>query len=32
LADFQALKADALNFVGDGLISLGLISIGWSFV
>jgi Co/Zn/Cd efflux system component len=30
LADFQALKADALNFVGDGLISfLGLIAIGW---
>ena len=30
LADSQALKADALDFVGDGLISfLGLIAIGW---
>lgn len=30
LAGSQALKADALDFVGDGLISwLGLIAIGW---
>ena len=30
LADSQALKADALDFVGDGLISfLGLLAIGW---
>jgi Co/Zn/Cd efflux system component len=27
----QALKADALDFLGDGLISLiGLLAIGWS--
>ena len=31
IADSQALKADALDFLGDGLItSLGLIAIGWS--
>ncbi|MDN3563553.1 cation diffusion facilitator family transporter [Paeniroseomonas aquatica] len=31
LAGSQALKADALDFLGDGLISfLGLIAIGWS--
>jgi cation diffusion facilitator family transporter len=31
LADSQALKADALDFLGDGLISLlGLLAIGWS--
>jgi Co/Zn/Cd efflux system component len=30
IADSQALKADALDFVGDGLISfLGLLAIGW---
>ena len=30
-ADSQALKADALDFLGDGLITLlGLIAIGWS--
>jgi len=30
LADSQALKADALDFVGDGAISfLGLLAIGW---
>lgn len=30
LADSQALKADALDFVGDGLISfLGLLAISW---
>lgn len=30
LAGSQALKADALDFIGDGLISwLGLIAIGW---
>lgn len=30
LAGSQALKADALDFVGDGLISwLGLVAIGW---
>lgn len=30
LADSQALKADALDFVGDGLISfLGLLAIAW---
>lgn len=30
LSDSQALKADALDFVGDGLISfLGLLAIGW---
>jgi Co/Zn/Cd efflux system component len=33
LAGSQALKADALDFVGDGLISfLGLIAIGWPIV
>lgn len=31
LADSQALKADALDFLGDGLITfLGLLAIGWS--
>lgn len=31
LADSQALKADALDFLGDGVITLfGLIAIGWS--
>lgn len=31
LADSQALKADALDFFGDGLITLlGLLAIGWS--
>ncbi len=31
IAGSQALKADALDFVGDGLITLlGLIAIGWS--
>ena len=31
LSDSQALKADALDFVGDGLITLlGLLAIGWS--
>lgn len=31
LAGSQALKADALDFLGDGLISfLGLLAIGWS--
>jgi Co/Zn/Cd efflux system component/copper chaperone CopZ len=31
VAGSQALKADALDFVGDGLISfLGLLAIGWS--
>jgi Co/Zn/Cd efflux system component/copper chaperone CopZ len=31
LASSQALKADALDFVGDGLITmLGLLAIGWS--
>lgn len=30
LSDSQAVKADALDFVGDGLISfLGLLAIGW---
>jgi hypothetical protein len=30
LADSQALKADALDFLGDGLITmLGLVAIGW---
>ncbi len=30
LSDSQALKADALDFLGDGLISfLGLLAIGW---
>jgi len=30
LAESQALKADALDFVGDGLISfLGLLALGW---
>ena len=33
LADSQALKADALDFLGDGLISfLGLLAIGWSLL
>jgi len=31
LADSQALKADALDFIGDGSITfLGLLAIGWS--
>lgn len=31
LAGSQALKADALDFIGDGLITLlGLVAIGWS--
>lgn len=31
LADSQALKADALDFIGDGTISLfGLLALGWS--
>ncbi len=31
IADSQALKADALDFLGDGIITLfGLIAIGWS--
>lgn len=31
LADSQALQADSLDFLGDGLISfLGLVSVGWS--
>ena len=31
IADSQALKADALDFVGDGLITfLGLLAVGWS--
>lgn len=31
LSDSQALKADALDFLGDGLITLlGLVAIGWS--
>lgn len=31
LAESQALKADALDFLGDGLITLlGLLAIGWS--
>lgn len=33
LAGSQALKADALDFLGDGLITfLGLLAIGWSLV
>ncbi len=33
IAGSQALKADALDFLGDGLISfLGLLAIGWSHV
>ena len=33
LSGSQALKADALDFLGDGLISfLGLLAIGWSLV
>ena len=32
IADSQSLKADALDFLGDGSITfLGLIAIGWSF-
>lgn len=32
LADSQALKADALDFLGDGLITfLGLLAVAWSF-
>src|SRR5688500_3121797 len=31
LSDSQALKADALDFVGDGVITLlGLLAIGWN--
>lgn len=31
LADSQALKADALDFIGDGTISLfGLVALGWT--
>jgi Co/Zn/Cd efflux system component len=33
LSDSQALKADALDFLGDGLITfLGIIAIGWGLV
>ena len=33
IAGSQALKADALDFVGDGLITfLGILAIGWSIV
>ncbi len=33
LADSQALKADALDFLGDGLITgLGIVAIGWGLV
>lgn len=33
LAGSQALKADALDFIGDGLITfLGLLAIGWSLM
>lgn len=33
LSDSQALKADALDFLGDGLITLlGIIAIGWRLV
>jgi len=33
LSGSQALKADALDFVGDGLITLlGLVAIGWSIL
>lgn len=33
LADSQALRADAVDFFGDGLITLlGLLAIGWSLV
>jgi hypothetical protein len=33
LAGSQALKADALDFIGDGLITfLGVLAIGWSVV
>ncbi|WP_170831494.1 cation transporter [Jannaschia faecimaris] len=33
LAGSQAVKADALDFVGDGLITfLGLLAIGWSLI
>lgn len=33
IAGSQALKADALDFLGDGLISfLGLIAVGWGLV
>mgnify|MGYP001276938564 CR=1 FL=1 len=33
IADSQALKADALDFFGDGLITfLGLMAIGWSLI
>jgi Co/Zn/Cd efflux system component/copper chaperone CopZ len=33
LSDSQALKADALDFLGDGLITfLGLLALGWSLI
>uniref|UniRef100_UPI0028E57221 cation transporter n=1 Tax=Bradyrhizobium cosmicum TaxID=1404864 RepID=UPI0028E57221 len=33
LSGSQALKADALDFLGDGLITfLGLLAIGWSLL
>ena len=33
ISDSQALKADALDFVGDGLITLmGIVAIGWGLV
>lgn len=33
IADSQALKADALDFLGDGLITfLGVLAIGWSMI
>lgn len=33
LADSQALKADAIDFFGDGLITLlGLLAVGWSLL
>ena len=33
LADSQALKADALDFLGDGLITgLGIVAIGWGLL
>src|SRR3546814_14633805 len=33
LSGSQALKADALDFLGDGLITfLGILAIGWSLV
>src|SRR3546814_13774287 len=33
LSGSQALKADALDFLGDGLITfLGLLAVGWSLI